>query len=189
MGDIKKTEGSQLFDLAFRQAAARGQAGALETYAKMGAQIDSDSFEGESALMLAAQAGRLACVSWLAARADLAARDAQGRDAMWLACEAGQAECAKILQSAAKERSVAWGRDQYGRGPLMAAAGSGNRRGAWAAWESLGDGEVDDFGMDAPAWARAQGFEALAQEIESWREKAALDGAMSPMAKSGPARL
>lgn len=158
-----------------RQASARGHLGALISYERMGARLDSQGGFGESALMLAAELGHVECVKWLAERSDLSLQDSMGRCAMALACGAGQAECAAILAQAARSRGESpWGVDTMGRGPLMAAAARGSLEGAEAARDACGLGGVDALGLDAAEVALGSGWPELAARLRSWMDEEAL---------------
>jgi ankyrin repeat protein len=80
------------------EAAYKGNEQIIELLLKHGAKVNEPSEEGETAVMLAAGAGRLAILKrLLKAKADLQQRDSGGQDALTYAVNAGQRETMEFL--------------------------------------------------------------------------------------------
>jgi hypothetical protein len=155
------------------EAARSGDESALRAALEEGMWTEArEPSDGRSALMIAAEEGRLGCVGALLEEgADVEARDEWGNDALMLAAAGGRTECVKALLGAGAH---ARGRNRAGVGALWLAVKSANEACVelllpWAGFEPQGSGA-----RTATDLARSKGFEAWALRMERSASEASL---------------
>lgn len=159
---------SDFLNTELRLSAGRGLTGSVVQYLKMGADPRSASVQGVTALMSAAEWGKVACMGALLPVSDWAARDCFGRDPLMFAARSGSVDAVRLALGA----SPGMGVDEEGRDALMHAAMRGHLDCVALLASSAKPGAKDAWGNDAVELAQAADYPDVVDFLKAWRDAA-----------------